>query len=359
MTHGMVVNFQVGDINMDGRIDGQDVTLLTNYITDPIAYPLSPYQRRLANCDGDLQGRVDTNDLACLNNFVTGNMFDSDKVALTGDVGTKSIPDVETLSTFIVKLYILRDEAYEDYPDDEYTTIVKTSLQEYKILPLQIVVDLHSITNFYWTIKGKFMTKTPLTKDELQTIIVNINNQLRYKYSIDKVNFNTVRNYREIIETILAVDSRILMVDLDPIEYLDAEGNIVPKERVTGQYKYVVPMLQNASDADNLDYNFQIPNVPLLPGSIMFRCRVDGGDYTFRDNNNGAIFNVDGKLRKNGKIDYITGEVTLNFNMPLQSDLKIDYVHNECTIARYKNLNTEEFYYEIGSLKKEYMQDLI
>lgn len=354
---GSAVNFTVGDINMDGRIDNQDLTLLTNYVADPIGNPITSYQRKLANCNGDEQGIVNSDDIVCLNHYLNGEMFDDQHRPLTGNVGTVTVPDVALLTTFVVKLYILRTEAYEDFPDDEYETIVKTSLQEYKILPLQIVVDLHSIKNYYWTIKGMFMTKTPLSRDDLQTIIVNINNQLRYKYSIEKINFNEVRNYREIIETILAVDSRIQMVDLDPIEYYDEEGNVVPKEQVTGQYKYTVKRLTNEKDSENLEYKFTIPNTPLLPGSIMIR--VNNQEYTLRDNNNGAIFNVDNILQKNGSIDYQTGDVTLKFNNPLTSDMIIDYVHNECTIARYKNLSTNEFYFEPDSLEKSYMQDLI
>lgn len=87
--------------------------------------------------------------------------------------------------------------------------------------------------------------------------------------------------------------------------------------------------------------------------------RVNSNNYTFRDNNNGAIFNIDGMLQKNGSIDYQTGEVELKFNDPLTSDINIDYVHNECTVARYKNLSTNDFYFESGSLEKSYMQDLI
>ena len=356
---GLSVDYQVGDINEDGRIDSQDYNLLNNFLADPTMYPLTPYQRRLANCKGSLDGIITTEDLQLLGEYIKGNITSDDGSPLTGDIGIKTIPDVETLTNFVVKLYILRTEAYEDYPDDAFETIVKTTIQEYKILPLQIVVDLHSITNYYWTIKGTFMTKTPLTRDELQTIIVNINNQLRYKYSIEKINFNEIRSYRDIIETILAVDSRILMVDLDPIQYTDVEGNIVPKEQVTGKYKLVVPQLKNPTAAQNLDYKFTLPNTPLLPGSVMIKVHTDNDEYNLRDNNNGAIFNIDGILQKNGKIDYITGEVELHFNMPLTTDIEVTYVHNECTVARYQNLSTNEFYFEPGSLEKAYMQDLI
>ena len=356
---GISVNFSVGDINEDGKIDSKDYNLLNNFLADPTSYPLTPYQRRLANCKGSADGIITSEDLKLLGNYIAGNMIDASGKPLTGNIGIKSIPDIETLTSFVVKLYILRTEAYEDYPDDAFETSVKNTLQEYKILPLQIVVDLHSITNYYWTIKGTFMTKTPLSRDELQTIMVNINNQLRYKYSIEKVNFNTTVNYREIIETILAVDSRILMVDLDPIQYTDVEGNIVPKEQVTGKYKYYVDQLHNEKPSDNLDYSFTIPNVPLLPGSVMFKLRTSNDEYTLRDNNNGAIYNIDGILQRNGKIDYQSGEVTLSFNMPINSNIEVNYVHNECTIARYENLSTNSFYYEPGSLEKAYMQDLI
>ena len=346
---GMSVNYYIGDINKDTYINGDDVQLLENYLADPINNPLSSYQKKLADINQD--GTVDIADLQCLNNYVQGNYEDS------GQAGIKTIPEIELLEGFIVKLYILRTDEWAQVDDDTYTNMIKSDLQQYKILPLTIDVDLHSIKQYYWTITGTFMTTEPLSRDELQTIIVNINNALRYQYDISKINFNTIINYKDVIETILNVDNRILMVDLDPIKYYDNEGNEVTKQQLTGEYSYTVAKLTNPVPSDNLHYNFNLPEVPILPGSVMIR--VNQGQYVLRDNNNGQIFNVDNILAKKGSIDYVTGEIDLQFNSEVIDDIIIDYVQNQTAVPVFKNLSTQTFFFDSSSLIKDDMQDLV
>ena len=346
---GMAVNYYVGDINKDTYINEEDVTILENYLADSTSNPLTTYQRKLADINQD--GLITSEDLQCLKNYLAGDYQNA------GQAGVQQLSDIELLDGFIVKLYILRTEDWETVEDDTYKTMIMSDLQEYKILPLTINIDLHSINKYYWTIKGKFLTKEPLTRDELQTIMININNDLRYKYAIDKVNFNSIINYKEVIETILAVDNRILMVDLDPIEYTDEEGNSISKSQLTGDYTVTIPKLNNSTAADNLHYTFKLANAPLLPGSIMIR--VNDGQWTLRDNNNGAIYNVDNILTRNGSVDYLTGDVDIEFVSEVDTDLIVDYVHNETNIAVYKNLSTQTFYFDASSLVKDDMQDLV
>ena len=87
--------------------------------------------------------------------------------------------------------------------------------------------------------------------------------------------------------------------------------------------------------------------------------RINNGQYVLKDNNNGDIYNVDNVLVRKGSIDYITGEVNLEFNAPLTSDIVADYTHNETAIAIYNNLNTQTFYFDSSSLEKTYMEDMI
>lgn len=351
---GTIVDFYVGDLNKDTYINEEDVNILENYLADSTSYPLTTYQRKLADINQD--GLITTEDLQCLKNYLAGDYQNA------GQAGVLKLSDMELLPGFVVKLYILRTEDWESVEDDTYKTMIMSDLQEYKILPLTIDIDLHSINKYYWTIKGKFLTKEPLTRDELQTIIININNDLRYKYAVDKVNFNTIINYKDVIETILKVDSRILMVDLEPIEYTDLEGNSISKSQLTGDNTMIVPMLEKKKGEETLSnellhYNFTLPNAPILPGSVMIR--VDDGQWTLRDNNNGAIYNIDNILTKNGRIDYYTGEVDLEFVSALNTNLIVDYVKNETNIAVYKNLSTQTFYFDASSLMKDDMQDLV
>ena len=174
---------------------------------------------------------------------------------------------------------------------------------------------------------------------------------------MEETDFNTAINYKEVIETILNTDNRILMVDLDPIIYTDLNGNTVPKEQVTAYYTQTVPISYNESGDQNLQYTIKLEHTPILPGSVMIR--VDGGKYTLRDNNNGQIFNINSILERNGSIDYITGEINLQFLDDLAQDIVINYTHNSTNVAVYKNLSTQTFYFDPSSLQGDSTQDLI
>lgn len=334
-------------------IDFDDVQILEEYIHNPSAYDLTPFELQL--CDVNQDGSIDAYDLELLKFYVeTGHGYELPKISddsdtTIGKCGKEQVSTVELLDGFVVKLYILPTEKYEEYDEEDIKDMLMDELQDYKILPLTIEVDTHSINKYYWTVEGKFITKTPLSRDELQTIIININNQLRYLYAVDKVNFNTIINYKEVIENMLAVDNRILMIDLEPIKYVDADGVEVSKEKVTGKYLQTVKKLDNNNADENLHYTITLDHTTVLPGSIMIR--VNGGQYTLRDNNNGEIYNIDNILQYKGSIDYVTGEIDLLFNNPVSDDLIIEYVHNTTNIAVYRNLSTQTFYYDSSSLE--------
>ena len=344
--------WSLGDINQDG---------IVNHVDNPEASGLTDFQIRL--CDLTQDGNVDQQDIDFLRQWLTYENPDElpkisdNSVDEVGYTGRNTVSTIETLDSFIVKLYILPTESYENYTEEDFGDMIRDDLQEYKILPLDIQVDTHSINKYYWSVKGKFYTRTPLSRDELQTIIVNINNDLRYIYSIDKINFNTVINYKEVIETMLAVDSRILMIDLEPIEYVDSEGNVVGKELITGDYTQVVTRLNDSEESNNLHYSITLENTTVLPGSVMIR--VDGGAYVLRDNNNGEIYNTNNVLQYKGSINYLTGEIDLMFNAPLSDDLIIEYTHNTTNIAIYRNLSTQEFYFDSSALEANINQNIV
>lgn len=353
--------WSLGDINQDGIVNQEDLNILESYVDNPEASGLTDFQIRL--CDLTQDGKVDQQDIDFLREWLTYENPDElpkisdnsiDEIGYTGRI---TVSTIETLDSFIVKLYILPTESYEDYTEEDFGDIIRNDLQDYKILPLEIEIDTHSINRYYWSVKGKFYTKTPLSRDELQTIIVNINNDLRYIYSTDRVNFNTVINYKEVIETMLNVDNRILMIDLEPIEYVDSEGNVVGKELITGTYTQIVPMLNDSDNANNLHYSITLENTTILPGSLMIR--VDGGRYVLRDNNNGEIYNIDNILQYKGSINYMTGEIDLMFNAPLVDDLVIEYTHNTTNIAIYRNLSTQEFYFDSSALEADATQNVV
>ena len=61
---GTIVDFYVGDLNKDTYINEEDVNILENYLADSTSYPLTTYQRKLADINQD--GLITTEDLQCL-----------------------------------------------------------------------------------------------------------------------------------------------------------------------------------------------------------------------------------------------------------------------------------------------------
>ena len=156
------------------------------------------------------------------------------------------------------------------------------------------------------------------------------------------------------------------MVDLDPITYMDDEGNTVDKREVTGDYSKTIPQIgvnedgtlqEGVTTQERLNYNFTLDETPILPGSVMIR--VNGGQYTLRDNNNGTIYNVNSILARNGSIDYLTGEISLEFADLLTDDLIVDYTKNRATLAPYRNLSTQSFYFDSSALEQDDTRDLV
>ena len=337
-------------------IDMESVNLLERHLLGTISVPLTQFQLRLADFNQD--GVVDWLDYYLLRFWVTSDnlndlpQISDDSDANVGKCGKEQLSTVETLDGFIVKLYIVPTVEWEDYDDEELTRMIKSDIQEYTMIPLQIQVDTKSVNKYYWTVTGKFLTKTPLLKDELENIIVNINSRLNYLYSVDKMNFNSLVNYKEVIENMLDVDSRILMIDLNPIEYRTKEGEVVEKSKVTGEYSQTESVVEN-----EVHYTFRLKNTTILPGSVMIR--VNNNKYVLRDNNNGEIYNVDNILQHRGSINYLNGEIDLVFNATPTSDIVIDYVHNTTNIAIYENLDVNKFHYDSTSLLSNGIEDLI
>ena len=274
MTHGVKKTFWLGDINQDGQIDEDDYELLNDYLNGDTT--LTKYQKELADVT-QTGGDPTSADLACIRAFLDSHPVerpDGSYYIPVGDLtrvgytGSQTASTVELLDGFTVKLYILRTEDY-DLQDEEfdqnYSSMIISDLQEYKVLPLDIIVDLHSVKKYYWSLKGRYVTKEPLSRDDLQDITLNMNRLLRYNYSAEKINFNEAVNYREVINDLMSVDPRILMVDLDPITYVDSDGNNVSKDVVTGKYTQFVPALNDSEPLNNLHYIIQLDNVPILP----------------------------------------------------------------------------------------------
>ena len=86
-----------------------------------------------------------------------------------------------------------------------------------------------------------------------------------------------------------------------------------------------------------------------MPGSVLLK--INNGQYNLKDNNNGEIYNENSVLTKKGKIDYTTGEKTLEFTNVLSDNIQIQYTQNAANVALYRNLSTQTFYFDPSSLQ--------
>lgn len=345
---GVEVNLYVGDINGDGKIDEEDKKLLENYLSNPSEYPLDSVQKKVADTNQD--GKINATDLAIMDAFLNKDLEHSGE-----KIGNTMIHDTKLLAPFQVKLYILRTEEWEGTEDQVYETMVQTALADYKVLPLDIIVDLHSVKEYYWTPTGTIYMTEPMSLDDLQDVFVNINNALRFAYNVDKINFNETRDYMDIIETIMSVDPKIRHVDLDPIKYFDEEGKEIEGSYINGKFKMEIPKGTSSNPADNLTYKITIPNAPILQGSVML---LIDENIVLRDDSNGGLPVGTNSLKNPGKINYYTGELEFTLNNSPITDIILSYEQNKKCITKFRNANTKKFWFSpesvLGQLKYNY-----
>lgn len=152
------------------------------------------------------------------------------------------------MSATDLNIYIAETDDYKEAVDDTtYASYIQTALNANKMIPLNLNVITDGITFYDWAIEGKIYTKELVSTDRAQDIIVKLNDKLRETYALENVEFNSVVNYVDIVDIILAIDPLIKNVYLHPIvyttnidEYDDYGDNIVPtvvdEETITGSY---------------------------------------------------------------------------------------------------------------------------
>lgn len=107
-----------GDVNRDGTIDNDDITIIQNYIKDPVTHPLTDLQLILADVNHD--GKVDEKDLTYIKNFVS---LDGDK-RYTGDTGNVYYIDKcdrnlnISITNGVSTINLNKASIYEDQKDD-------------------------------------------------------------------------------------------------------------------------------------------------------------------------------------------------------------------------------------------------
>jgi len=246
-----------------------------------------------------------------------------------------------------VKIYITKEPEYEDINPESYNEYINTELRSYKLIPIDIIVDTTSINYYYWTVKGDLFLTTPATIDKCNDLLVRVNNQLRFMFSQSKVGYNQTVKFLDVINKTMLTDKVINYAEIDPIEYKDSLGNIVPNNVITGKYTQEFPN-HNVS-VPNFNYTLQALEFPIKPGSVILKAEV--GLYTIYDNGNGKLIDDNGLLRQYGSINYKTGLISFETNILLNVPLTLVYYKNVVNMVVYQNFNTQYFNVATESVK--------
>ena len=270
----------------------------------------------------------------------------------TNDPGTydPNSDEFKTLDSYVVKIYIVRTPEYADTNPDSYKEQIKTELMAYKLMPLQIIVDLESIRKYIWSVKGTVYLREPVAVDKANDILVKINNQLKYVYDSSRVEFNTPIKYIDVVQTILDTDPLIYHVDLDPLSYRDDShpDDVVTNDTISGKCTKEIP-----TEEGTYKYNLSLLNendkTPIKPNTVSIR--IDGGTYVISDNGNGKLISSQGILRASGSINYNTGNVEFELTNDVSS-IVATYNKNVIGIPSYESFNVNNFSISTDSIKR-------
>lgn len=319
------------DIITNTTRDANSYISISNYRSTLGYDPETPDEARIYS--KDYINTLDT--LITLQDFENAtNRIDGVAKCLALDCTNDPNLDMEALT---VKIYVDRDPEYSDDDKDSFIEMVKTALNNYRIMPLNIDVDLDSVKRYYWTVKGDLYLTEPVDIDTAKSLIVKINNMLKYEYSNSKVQFNEKIKYIDVVNTIMSVDPIINYVDLEQITYFDNELNPIDETLITGKY------IQNFSSIDNnLVYDLKLTNTPIRPGSVTIK--IDNGNYMIMDNGSGGLIDYQGLLSNRGSsIDYANGDIHIELNMDTNQDIIVSYNKNIIATANYVNLDAGKF----------------
>lgn len=256
-------------------------------------------------------------------------------------------PDPD-LDSYVVKIYITREDAYEDMDNESYIEMINTELRDYKLMPLKLIIDLTSTNYYYWTVTGKVYLNEPSTLDKGNDVLVKINNNLRYLFSQEKVNYNETIGYIDVVDAIESADPAIHHVDLDPIEYRNSDSEIVSKQEINGEYTQEIP--NHPREQSKYVYKFNAENAPIKPGTLSIR--LENGLYILTDNGNGKVIDSSGILRQSGSVNYATGEIEFEIVSLLNVPILMNYKKNAVSMCRYQNFNTQYFNIATESIKR-------
>lgn len=319
------------DIVTNENRQANDYLSLSNYQSEGGYDPETPDEARSESKKyiNTLETLITLKDFENATNRITG-------VAKCLALDCTNDPDTST-EDFTVNIYVDRTDEYATDDPDSFKEMIKTNLNNYRMMPLEVNVDLESINRYYWTVKGDLYLTQPVDVDTAKALLVNVNNMLKYQYGPSKVNFNQDIRYIDVVKTIMGTDKLINYVDLDQITYTDNKGNPIDKSLITGKYTETFPCVDN-----QLTYDIQLENYPVRPGTVLIK--INNGNYVITDNGSGGLIDSQGLLGdRSASIDYKKGSIHFTMNFDTNQDIIVAYAKNIITAVSYVNLDAGVF----------------
>lgn len=256
-----------------------------------------------------------------------------------------------TLKSTDIRIYITKSLDYDSsIPDEVFANSIISNLKDKKLMPLNIQIDLQNIKYYSWTVGGTIYLKEKVSLDKAQDILVNINNALKFNYSTERMAYNTIIGYSDIINTIMNTDNLIRNIDIDPIIYTyntyNSVGDIINsrtanRDEVTGKYRSTASVQYNSETGE---FSYTIENTPVKPGTVSVR--VADGRCVISDDRNGSFLS-NSSMFSSGTIDYNTGKVDIvltsiddSYIVGGNIDIAVNYTNNSINMAEFSGINT-------------------
>ena len=168
-----------------------------------------------------------------------------------------------------INIYTTLKENVELSEYNEKIDSIEDDIYSSKLMPLNVNPTLNGIDYYKWTVGGVVYLKTPVSYNKVQEILVNIDNALKYIYSVENIGYNNAVRPIDVVNNIMNVDKQIYYVDIDKITYQEydmysdnkigeifTDKNLITGNKLIANVKYDDVFSSNETGGTHFELNF-------------------------------------------------------------------------------------------------------
>ena len=168
-----------------------------------------------------------------------------------------------------INIYTTLKENVELSEYNEKIDSIEDDIYSSKLMPLNVNPTLNGIDYYKWTVGGVVYLKTPVSYNKAQEILVNIDNALKYIYSVENIGYNNAVRPIDVVNNIMNVDKQIYYVDIDKITYQEydmysdnkigeifTDKNLITGNKLIANVKYDDVFSSNETGGTHFELNF-------------------------------------------------------------------------------------------------------